>query len=418
MQEVMHWSNRVNIVQQIRDHTSIENNISTQWNYRAEFDKKKFVSSSTSPQLLLHLITIAQDVHFKTNKQKLTQNYGVQHWLQINRYQARLFIPNYNLYHFAPYYFVQYKKGKSFAEAGVRLDNRYQWNINSNLDRTWQSKLLTSVNGSLNVGTNWKHNFASINFSLSTRTPNMNELYSDGLHHGASRIEKGDSLLQQEKAFTIGLIHKLKTNKFDAATIINYKNIKNFIYLNPSFPPQLTIRGAFPLFKFEQTNAVLFSVNHQAEFTINSHWKWNANISLLYAWDVLQKQWISQMPANNGSTALQYKVPDLQVLKNNRIVLEATYFTQQKRIPATGNIPLVSSNNDTTWASDYILPPSSYNLFNMQFYTNISLRKKQIPILLTTQNILNTKYRNYLNAFRYFSDEPGRTFSIRVQYNF
>jgi iron complex outermembrane receptor protein len=417
-QEVLHGSARRNVVTQWRSKTSIENNMTAQWNYRAEYDRKRFTSSSNAPQLSLHLVTIAQDVHVKTNRQKLTHHYGVQHWLQINRYQSRLFIPNYNLYHFAPYYFAQYKRNTTFVEAGLRLDNRYQWHINSNRDRTWQNRLFNSINGSINAGATWKHHFASIHFSASTRAPNMNELYSDGLHHGASRIEKGDTLLKQEKAFSIGLIHKIETKSLNASTLINYKIINNFIYLNPSFPAQLTIRGAFPLFTFQQTDAILFSVNHQTEYTINAHWKWNASFSLLYAWDALQQQWLSQMPANNGAISIQYKIPDMALFKNNRIALEATYFAQQKRIPATGNIPRVTAVGDTVWQSDYILPPASYNLFNAQLYTSVTLRKKQIPIIFSAQHIFNTTYRNYLNAFRYFSDEAGRTFSIRAQYNF
>jgi iron complex outermembrane recepter protein len=417
-QEVLHSTAKRNVLIQKNNYTSLEHNLSLQWNYRAEYDKKKFASSSNSPQLALHLLTMAQDVHIKTNQRKVTHHYGMQHWLQINRYQSRLFIPNYNLYHVAPYYFVQYKKKSSFLEAGVRLDNRYQWNIISNKDKTWHNRLFTSVNGSINAGKTYKHHFVSIHLTASTRTPNMNELYSDGLHHGASRIEKGDTTLQQEKAISVGFIHKLKTNKVDASTVINYKTIHNFIYLNPSFPPQLTIRGAFPLFTFQQTDAVLFSINHQTEYTINAHWKWYSAFSVLYAWDATQQQWLSQMPANHGSMAIQYKIPDMPLFKNNRIGLEANYFAQQKRIPAFGNIPTVNSIGDTIWQSDYIMPPASYQLFNLQLFTNINLRKKQIPIIFSAQNILNTTYRNYLNAFRYFSDEPGRTFTIRVQYNF
>ena len=33
-------------------------------------------------------------------------------------------------------------------------------------------------------------------------------------------------------------------------------------------------------------------------------------------------------------------------------------------------------------------------------------------------NILNTRYRDYLNRFRYFSDEQGRSIAIRINVPF
>jgi len=48
----------------------------------------------------------------------------------------------------------------------------------------------------------------------------------------------------------------------------------------------------------------------------------------------------------------------------------------------------------------------------------IPLGKQQIGINLTVTNLLNSKYRDYLNRFRYYADETGRNISLKIKYSF
>ena len=93
--------------------------------------------------------------------------------------------------------------------------------------------------------------------STAWRAPNVNELYSDGLHHGAARIEKGDSSLAPERANSLMTGVSYSKSKWSFEVGLYTKLINDFIYLQPTYPPQLTIRGAFPSFRFSQTNARL-----------------------------------------------------------------------------------------------------------------------------------------------------------------
>ena len=63
--------------------------------------------------------------------------------------------------------------------------------------------------------------------------------------------------------------------------------------------------------------------------------------------------------------------------------------------------------------------PSGYTLFNFNgSYTHTFANNQSIKIGLTVENILNTRYRNYLNRLRYYADESGRNTSIQLHYNF
>jgi iron complex outermembrane receptor protein len=67
--------------------------------------------------------------------------------------------------------------------------------------------------------------------------------------------------------------------------------------------------------------------------------------------------------------------------------------------------------------SDYTAPPNAYTL--LYFEAGMSIGKKHpIDLGFSIYNLLNTTYRDYLNRFRYFCDEQGRSFAIRINVPF
>ena len=77
----------------------------------------------------------------------------------------------------------------------------------------------------------------------------------------------------------------------------------------------------------------------------------------------------------------------------------------------------VAKQNHVPLNSDYIEPPNAYSLLN--FDAGFSIGKKHpVDLGFSIYNILNTSYRDYLNRFRYFSDEQGRSIAIRINVPF
>jgi iron complex outermembrane receptor protein len=62
--------------------------------------------------------------------------------------------------------------------------------------------------------------------------------------------------------------------------------------------------------------------------------------------------------------------------------------------------------------------PGEYILFGVETGSSLALHNRDITISLSVDNIFDTSYRNYLSRLRYYADEPGRNFSIRINYNF
>ena len=55
---------------------------------------------------------------------------------------------------------------------------------------------------------------------------------------------------------------------------------------------------------------------------------------------------------------------------------------------------------------------------NLDLGTSFLVKKQIVSINLSVSNLANTVYRDYLNRFRYYSNELGRNFTVRIKVPF
>ncbi len=393
---------------------------SFQYNNRKEYDVKRFQSSEDVPQLDLSIATAAMDMvwdHFTWKNLRGTM--GVSSMFQDNQYSRRLFIPNYQSVNTGFFVIEKWEQKKFLLEAGLRYDYRNFFNTTNNTGRNYPDRNYSSVSGNTGITFRIADGF-SINAMASTawRAPNVNELYSDGLHHGAARIEKGDSSLLAERANSLMTGINFTKNKWSFEISTYTKHINDFIYLAPTYPPQLTIRGAFPSFRFQQTNARLNGVDISVGYEINHHIKWSGKASLLRAWNRTDKDWLIQMPADRIENEIEYSFNNGKFFKESYLKLNVQNVLKQSRVPVFGNIEVTRTDGSKYLASDYAPPPPAYMLFGVEMGSQLSIGNKDLIVTLAATNLFNNAYRDYMNAFRYYADEMGRNISLRIKMPF
>ena len=109
-----------------------------------------------------------------------------------------------------------------------------------------------------------------MNYGLANRVPNPSELFSDGLHHSAARIEKG--LLTIDKETANKFILSLERNNANFGFVISpyFKKINGFIQLIP-VGISTTIRGAFPVYEYNQIDAEIYGIDIDVNKRISSN---------------------------------------------------------------------------------------------------------------------------------------------------
>jgi iron complex outermembrane recepter protein len=252
------------------------------------------------------------------------------------------------------------------------------------------------------------------NYSLSSRPPNPSELFSDGLHHSAARIELGDLRLNQEISNRVSASYNLNKDNFNLLLEVFYNRINDFMYLKPTGIEQ-TIRGAFPVWEFEKTNAALFGVDLSANYTITDHLLWSHKSSYTKGNDISKDMDLIDIPAFNTFNTLTYSNEDWN---NFSASLKSEWVFEQTAYPDF-NFETYIAATDETVLVDISTPPPAFHL--LHFYGDITFRmseKTQLNIGLSVNNIFNTSYRAYLNRLRYFADDLGRNITLQLQLNY
>jgi iron complex outermembrane receptor protein len=242
-----------------------------------------------------------------------------------------------------------------------------------------------------------------VNYGSSWRPPHVSELYSDGVHHGAATYEIGDAGLRPERAHNFNLVLNYTGRRIRAEATVYYYYMQDFIYLQPVQPPTLTIRGAFPTFRYQQADVDLKGFDVDVEADLTKHLVLNAKAMMLWAWNYSQNDWLVLMPPGRYDASLTYNFKDLKKMKNMYLSANAQYTDRQWRAPKTG---------------DYMAPPDAYMLFGLEGGCSVMIGKQQLDISVAVTNLFDTAYRDYLNRFRYFSDEMGRNVLLRFKWPF
>ena len=332
---------------------------------------------------------------------------------------ASVLIPNYRNLNFGIFAFERILKNNWEIEAGIRADFRKMQVFR--IPRGQQSIVNYKADNQNLTGTisgNYRatdHLNLLINFTSAWRPPSVNEWFSDGVHHGAASFEKGDETLTPEKALNSSFSINYENNLIKSEIHIYHNSIKNFIFLTPTGRPVLTIRGAFPEFWYVQTNANFTGMDISNSLNFNSLINLNSKYSLLIANDITNNQPLIQMPSNRLENTLKFEKKDSYISISNQ------YIFKQNRIPNKLIIKTIPDEEIVykNFGGDYTNPPMGYSLFNLSMGHQFNLKNKnRISTSFTINNLTNSKYRDYLNKFRYFTDEMGLNCTIRTSYSF
>ena len=227
----------------------------------------------------------------------------------------------------------------------------------------------------------------------------MNELFSEGLHHGAAAIEEGDSTLTPEKAVKLVIGVERIGQRVQGKLTVYAQQIRDFIYLRPEGEPRLTVRGAFPVFKYVQDDARMWGIDGAVRVEIIRGLDTEVKYSMVRATNTAEDQPLIYIPSDRLHAGLLWK--------SNSSIWEAgiavEHVWEQTRAPE---------------GLDYAPPPPAYTLAKLTGGAHFSIGSNNMDVYLTISNLFNTSYREYLNRLRYFADDIGRNVELRIHYQF
>lgn len=411
-QDIRHQLLKTGAYLRLDDGNKLSLTLARQYNLRKEYDKHRPRNDSLAalnlPELQFALTSYTGEFLWEhTNHRHYSSESGISGMHQENVFNGRSFIPNFVSINGGIFSIHRYQLRKWQLEGGFRYD--YKW---INVAYVRQSQTVREDFDFQNVSASLGAIYAlapglelKAYAGTAWRAPNVSELFSDGVHHGTASVEIGDPTLMPERALNaIATLAYAGRGILQTEISVFHNAISDFIYLRPDPEPTLTIRGAFPTFRYDQVDASLSGVDLVFRLQTLRNLTWIGKASWLHAQNRSENEPLIYMPANRMENTLKWNLATITGLPDAFLSFSSRHVLRQNRFPES--LP------------DYAPPPAGYTLLGIEAGTRIPWGRQNLFVGGTVSNLLNTSYRDYLNRFRYYADEPGRNITLRLQYLF
>lgn len=377
-----------------------------QLNNRKEYDKRRG-DLNERPSLDLELYTNTFDLFADhTHKNEFSGTMGINLIQQANSNipgtGVTPLIPNYDMINVGFYMMEKYSKGPLELEAGLRFDTR-----NLSTARFNQSELqetnLDYNNFSAFLGGLYQLSprltFSS-NIGSAWRPPNVNELFSQGLHHGAAAVEIGDPTLDSEKSFkwVNEIAYDGENTHLEFTAYAN--QIKDYIYLNPTGETYVSLRGTFNVYEYLQADAFFYGFDFSGSYEFSDKVSAYAKGSIIRAKNTEANNYFPFIPSDRMDWGMAFEFGKKQ--QTNKLTLSNMLVARQNREPDFDLAPA----------------PPGYSLINLGYQRQFPIGNDKLNVGFQIQNLLNSSYKEYMNRFRYFTDDIGRNILLKINYQF
>ena len=325
-------------------------------------------------------------------------------------------IPNFASVGYGAFAIEKYHKDNWNAEVGLRYDYKYLsadgydmysqryggehdfHNITYSLGGAWQTTPHTAL--SSNIGVAW-------------RAPQVNELYSSGLHHGAGTYNLGEASLSPETGAkwitSLNYTHPERGIHLTADAYVQL--IKNYIYDYPIGETRTLFSGVYPIFQYTQADAFFRGVDIDASVrlaqwgAITQRLTYGLRGSVVLANELKTDRYFPFIPAPRLSQSLEWKAQPKGLFQTLEASIGHTFVAKQTRFEPSQELVATT--------------PDAYHLFEAAVGGTIAITEQQtLSVRLSCENLFNQLYKEYTNRFRYYAHDLGRNVYLRLNYNF
>nr|WP_068889216.1 TonB-dependent receptor [Pedobacter panaciterrae] len=389
-----------------------------QKNQRKEYDFRRG-DREALPITDLVLNTHSLDAVFEKQSLSGTKRfYGFNGIFQVNNNipgtLANTFIPNYDSFTGGVFLIQRWLKNHFEFEGGLRYDFKlfnaagYRYANNSEgseITEQYYGGLSRFHNVTGSFGALWKinqHWHLGSNLGLAWRAPTANELFSNGLHHGAGLYEIGDPNIKTEQGYK--WINSLRYYKerlnFTLGAYVQY--INNYIYSEPDKTFRQTVSGTYPIFRYKQTNASFLGADFSGTYHFSEVLSYKLNATLIRARDLSNGKYLPYIPSDRVDQHIHL---DFSFKNFSNVWIQAGHSFVRRQIRYEPE-------------SDYAAPPGAYHLFQLSGGTAIKIGDQELGVNISVDNLFNTLYKEYMNRYRYYTHDMGRNITVRLAYKF
>ncbi|HET6837233.1 MAG TPA: TonB-dependent receptor [Gemmatimonadales bacterium] len=319
---------------------------------------------------------------------------------QFEKFGEETLIPNHEYDNLAVYAFEQTETGPWSFSFGARYDHR-RLNVEDDADLgvVSQRRTYNSLTGNLGVLYRVAEPVAVVlNVGRGYRSPSAFDLFSNGVHEGTLRFERGDSTLVNETSINSDLAVRVQAQSVTAELGVFANFIDNYIYPDPT--GELDSESGLQIFNLTQGNARLTGVEAVVEYHAARF------IHLRGTADYTRGQ------NRTTDNPLPFVAP-----------FRATYSVRFEGGEHGWVLnPYLSLGGESNGRQSRLDPedfaPPGYTLANLSGGATLDLDGRLLKLDLQVRNVFDKAYANFLSRYKNYALDPGRNFIARVSTSF
>ena len=294
------------------------------------------------------------------------------------------------------YAFEQAELGRWSLSLGARYDyRRLAVEDDPVLGVVAQRRTYHSVTGNIGALYRFAEPLALVfNLGRGYRSPTAYDLFSNGVHEGTVRFERGDSTLENETSVNGDFAVRVQTSALSAEVGAFANYIENFIFPDPT--GEVDPASGFQIFDLTQGNARLTGFEAAVEYHAT---EW---LHLRGTADYTRGQ-------NRSTDAPLPFIPPFRATYSVRLEGGEGDRFQHPYLSIGGE-----SNARQTRLDPEDFAPEGYTLVHLGAGVRMPLGARTMALDLQLRNAFDREYASFLSRYKTYALDPGRNFVVRV----
>jgi iron complex outermembrane receptor protein len=241
--------------------------------------------------------------------------------------------------------------------------------------------------------------------SRAYRTPDFNELYSNGPHLAANSYDVGDPQIDQETGIGGDLFLRGTGDQVRYDVAIFFMHLDNYIFPSSRGRAELGTQGARPRFQFTNEDAHFLGAEAQFNVKLAEKWSVDATASYVQAEFASERDPIPVITAEDTTFIAASSNPPLIPPLNGRAGLRY----QAGRRSAGAEVKWAT---DATRLGDFETRTRAYAVLNLDGGIQLLIGGRLHSVTARIDNVFDTEYRNHLSRIKDLMAQPGRNFAL------
>lgn len=244
--------------------------------------------------------------------------------------------------------------------------------------------------------TNQEHG-VKIYLGQSFRLPGVNELSSNGMHHGAFRHEQGDTAIKSEKGIQLDLEYRYQGKSIEVAVSPFAAYYFRYIFLEPTSRWSM-LPHAGQLYRYRAAQSVMGGGEVEVQWKVGAHNRVEANAAALWQHNLTDGYPLPMCPPARLQAEWEYRVHGIARRFGVLYLLAQPSYTFPQ---------LATARNEQ--------PSEGYALLSAAMRYAVTVKKFRMELSLWCSNLFNKRYFNHLSFYRTLNiPEEGRSFKVSL----